>query len=273
MEIFRLFLVFIFGTAVGSFLNVVILRLPAGARLTGRSHCASCGHVLGFLDLFPILSFIFLRGKCRYCPSRISSRYIIIEAAVGILFALAFLFISPYDAAGVLTLVKFLLLISVCVVTFVVDLEHYVILENLVLSAAVAGLLINLSLDLAGGQKIFSISSLFVAGLAGAVLGALPIYILWYASKFKLGETGRWMGFGDVELMVFLGAVTGFPMVGIVLFIGVLMGGAVSVFLLLSGKKNLKSQVPFGTFLVPAAIVTMFYGERLLSWYLAILGF
>jgi leader peptidase (prepilin peptidase)/N-methyltransferase len=267
------FLCLVFGSAIGSFLNVVILRLPAGEKLTGRSHCTNCGHTLGALDLFPILSFALLRGKCRYCGHKISPRYFIIEAATGILFALAYLAVSPSSLPEAAMLAIFFLAISVCVITFVVDLEHYIILENVVLPAAGVVLLAYLVLDLAAGRSLFSAPSLFVSGLGGAALGALPIYILWYASKWKTGETGRWMGFGDVELMLFLGAFTGLPLVGLVLFIGVLLGGVISVFLLIAGKKGMKSQVPFGTFLVPGAIITMFYGEKILSWYLAILGF
>lgn len=266
-------LIFIFGLLIGSFLNVIILRVPEGESLNGRSHCVSCKHPLGVWDLFPVLSFVFLRGKCRYCGHKISSRYFIIELITGILFAGAYFFVKPVSPADFLVLLKVCAVISACIVTFVVDLEHYVILENVVLPLAAVVLGINLFLDILSSTSIFSASSLFVSGILGAALGALPIFFLWYASKWRTGETGRWMGFGDVELMLLLGAAAGFPLAGLVLFIGVLLGGFVSVFLLAFGKKKLKSHVPFGVFLAPAAIITLFYGEVILHWYLAILGF
>jgi len=154
-----------------------------------------------------------------------------------------------------------------------VDLEQYIILSNVIFSVTGVVVVINLVLDIFGGHAIFGGASLLLSGLAGAVLGALPIYALWYASKFWNGQVGQWMGFGDVELMLLLGAATGARLVGLVLFLAIVLGGIVSVFLLLFGKKTMKSRVPFGIFLTPAAIVAMFYGERILHWYLAFLGF
>jgi leader peptidase (prepilin peptidase)/N-methyltransferase len=101
----------------------------------------------------------------------------------------------------------------------------------------------------------------------------LPFWFLWYASKFKTGETGKWMGFGDVVLGLCLGAMLGWPLIGVAMFLAIILGGIVSVFLLLFTKKTAKSQIAFGTFLSLGAILALFYGERLLSWYLSILGF
>lgn len=273
MDLTLIFILFFFGCCIGSFLNVIILRFPQDQTITGRSHCFNCKHILGPLDLIPLFSFICLLGKCRYCGQKISPRYFVIEAATGILFAWAFFIIRPTDLYGFLQLLKILFVVCVCIITFVVDIEHYIILANVVLPSVVVVLAINLTLDIISRHNIFSSSSLLVSGILGAALGSLPIYAVWYASKWQLGKTGVWMGFGDVELMLFLGAAAGLPLAGAVLFIGILLGGVISLYLLAFGGKNLKSQVPFGAFLAPAAIITLFYGEKLLHWYLAILGF
>jgi leader peptidase (prepilin peptidase) / N-methyltransferase len=273
MDIIVTVIFFLLGCFFGSFLNVLILRLPQNETIGGRSHCFNCKHILGALDLIPLLSYVFLLGKCRYCGKKISPRYFIIEAITGILFAWAAFIIHPVNLYSFLQLLKLLLVVCVCVVTFVVDFEHFIILENVVLPAAVAMLILDLVLDLIGHHHIVSASSLLASGLLGAVAGAFPIFLLWYASKWWKGEAGVWMGFGDVELMLFLGAAVGFSLAGVVLFLGILLGGIISVFLLAFAGKNLKSHIPFGSFLAPAAIITIFYGEKLLHWYLAILGF
>ncbi len=272
MQVLILLLIFIFGSAVGSFLNVAILRLPEGKALTGRSACANCHQTLGIFDLIPILSFLMLGGKCRYCGKKISFRYLIIELISGLLFVWAYAAVRPVQAADFLLLLKFWLVISVCVITFVVDLEDYIILSNVVLPLTAVLWLVNLALDAIAHHAVLSVPSLFLSSLLGSIAGALPILALWYASKWRRGEAGLWMGFGDVELMLFLGAAAGLRLVGLTLFAGIILGGVVSVLLLVSGKKTLKSKVPFGVFLTPAAIVVLFYGEKLLEWYLAFLG-
>ena len=265
-------LIFLFGSALGSFLNVVILRLPKEQKLTGRSRCNNCGRTLGALDLIPLFSYLFLRGKCRYCKHKISPRYFVIEAITGILLTFAYAAILPQALTDYLLLLKVWIVICVSLVTFVVDLENFIILSGVVLPFTLVMIFINFVSDLVL-QQAFTAHSLFVSGILGAILGALPIFILWYASKWKTGESGSWMGFGDVELMLFLGAAVGVKLVGVVLFIAIISGGFISVILLASGKKTLKSRVPFGVFLTLAAVISLFFGSKILSWYLALLGF
>ena len=268
------FFTFCFGAIIGSFLNVVILRLPKEQSLGGRSRCAACGHNLGVWDLFPVFSYLFLLGKCRYCGRKISPRYLLIELACGILFAWAFYLLNPGPSfSGALVLLQWLVVIAVCLVTFVVDLERLIILFNVILPAAAFVCVLNLITDILAGRPLLSLSSHFVLGLFGAVAGILPFWLLWYASKWWAGEAGKWMGFGDVVLGLCLGAMLGWPLIGVAMFLGIILGGVVSVFLLAFAGKTIKSQVPFGTFLSLGAILALFYGEKLLSWYLSILGF
>jgi len=267
MENIFIFLAFCFGTIIGSFLNVVVWRLPRGEALTGRSHCPHCGGILGVLDLFPVFSFIFLRGRCRRCKAKISRRYLILEIVTGLLFASAVYFLQPADFVSGFELLKYFLVLSALVVVFMVDLEHFLILDQVVFPVAAAMFLLNLLLDLFGHVKILSFYSSTVSGILGAAALFGFFFLVWLLSK------GKWIGFGDVKLAVFLGLSLGWPFVLVGLMLAVLSGGIVSVFLLAFFQKTLKSQIPFGTFLAFGTVLALFYGDKLIGWYLAILGF
>src|SRR5258708_8321243 len=260
-------LIFIFGACVGSFLNVVILRLPQGLKLTGRSACPQCKNILGFWDLFPIFSFIFLQGKCRYCQKKISWRYPLIEIVTGLLFVLVWQFTNPVLPQDFVNLFRNLLVVSSLVIIFVIDWEHYLILDTVVFPVLVVVLILNGIQDLISLQPLFGWQSHFFGSLIGAGIAALPFFIIWFFSH------GQWMGFGDVKFALLLGVIFGWPLVLVNIMVAVLLGGVVSVILLLSGNKSLKSHIAFGTFLSLGAIISLFYGPWLLTWYLSYLGF
>lgn len=264
MTIFILLIIFIYGIIVGSFLNVVVLRLPNEQNLHGRSHCMSCGHLLAAKDLVPVFSFLYLRGKCRYCKQSISFRYAVIEIVCGLLFIATWLVVGL--GHGYLILIRDLILVSACLAVFVVDWEHYLILDNIIFPVSFGIFLFNVFIDISLHHNILSWSSVTIMGVIGALAGSIPFYALWAFSK------GRWMGFGDVKLMVLLGLAVGFPMVFILLFIAFILGGLVGICLLLLKLKKLQSRVPFGTFLSFAAVITVFWGEKLLKWYLSLIG-
>lgn len=261
--IFSLF----FGSIIGSFLNVVILRLPNEEKLQGRSHCFNCKKTLGYLDLFPIFSYLFLGGRCRYCKTKISVRYITIELLTGLLFALAVYFLKPLVILDYILLLKFLIAISALLVIFVVDLENFIILDSVLIFVAISVSVLNLILDIFTGVGLFNIYSNFFGGLLAAVIAWLPFFMLWYISK------GKWMGFGDVKLALVLGIILGFPNIFVGLMLSVLLGGFVSVLLLTFTSKTLQTKLPFGTFLSIGTILALFYGNSILNWYLAFLGF
>lgn len=268
-ENFNIVLIFIFffGSLIGSFLNVVILRLPLDQSLSGRSHCPVCKHVLGPIDLLPIFSYIFLLGRCRYCRAKISPRYLIIEAITGLLFAWAWLYIEPVNGLSFIILAKYWLASAVLLVVFVIDLEHYLILDGVIFPAAIVVALLNLAQDFAAHNNIWSWQSNFVSGALGVMAAVLPFFLLWSLSR------GKWLGFGDVKLAILLGMILGWPVVLVGIFWGIILGGIISVFLLALTEKNLKSKLPFGTFLAVGTIFALFYGEKFLHWYLGFLGF
>jgi len=267
MDILLLILSFVFGSCIGSFLNVVILRLPREEKLSGRSHCMHCGHQLSSLDLIPLAGYLMLLGKCRYCGRKISSRYFIIEAIVGSLFALTWWLLMPQDIFGYFRAALDFFIIAVLVAVFVIDLEHYLILDEIILPAGLLVAAANLVADLALRQPILSWHSHFISGLLAAIAAAGLFFCLWFFSK------GRWMGFGDVKLMVFLGLCLGWPKIFVCVFVAVILGGLVSVLLLAFSSKTLKSRLPFGTFLAASAVMALFFGEKLFHWYLGLLGF
>lgn len=260
-------LVFYFGTAIGSFLNVVILRLPKQQSLTGRSHCPHCGRTLSFWELFPLLSFLFLAGRCANCRKKISVRYFAIEFITGLLFLGSVFMFRPATLASWIHLIQVLFFVSISVCIFVIDFEHYLILDAITFPSAVVLFIGNAAWDLSRHQQLLSFHSATVLGLVGALAVGLPFFLVWYISR------GRWLGFGDVKLLVLLGLALLWPVVAIAVLLAIFLGGVVSMFLLASRKKTLKSQIPFGTFLAVAGVLALFFGQQLLAWYLSVLGF
>lgn len=266
MEILLYFLVFYFGAIVGSFLNVVILRLPEDQSLTGRSHCPQCRRTLGVLDLFPLFSFIFLRGRCRGCGNKISWRYFIVEAITGLLFTLCLILYFPQSTLEFLFLAKAWLVCASLITVFMIDLEHFLILDEVLVVAGVGILALNISADLAAGSAMWSLQAHTVGGVVAATAACLPFFFLWWVSD------GNWMGFGDVKFAMLLGLILGWPVWWVAIFLAILLGGVVSVGLLALGNQNLKTKIPFGTFLSLATIITLFYGEKLQTWYFTLIG-
>lgn len=262
MQILFVIFSFIFGTVIGSFLNVLILRLPAGESVLGRSHCTKCGRVLGILDLVPVVSFALLGGKCAGCKTSISRRYPIIELLTGCLFAAGFLVLSPNSAKEILSLAELWFLIALSIVVFAVDFEHFLILDSVVFPAV----LIALAFRVVFALNYAAPGHYLLLALAGALGGALPFYLIWFFSR------GKFMGFGDVKLMLPLGLVLSWPNVWVAEFLAIIIGSVVGVGLLVSEEKSLKSRLPFGCFLVVGAIAAKIWGNEILAWYLALLG-
>ena len=263
-----LILIFIFGAVIGSFLNVLILRLPQDKSVGGRSHCMNCNHELSAKELVPVFSYIFLRGKCSRCGHRISPRYWIIEIATGLLFLFTFIFFqSPFAAGGGLdwlALARALFAVSVMVVVFMIDLEHYLILDKIIFPSIVIILLLNLILD--WNSRGFINGSYFFPGLIAAA-GLFAFFGLLY-----MFSAGRWIGFGDVKLAVLLGLTLPFPFILVGVFLAFFIGSIAGVILIATGNKTLGSKVPFGTFLAASTVISLWFGQGLLDWYLRIIG-
>jgi len=237
------FLIFIFGLAIGSFLNLVICRLKTKETiLSGRSHCPKCGTVLKWFDLIPVLSFVFSLGKCRYCGKRISYQYPIVELATGLLFALIFFYFK-----NTIDILYYSTIISLLIVIFAYDLKHYIIPDKIVFP----GMIIALFYQVLNNNLYYPI-------LAGLLASGFFLFLV-------LITKGKGMGLGDVKLAGLMGLVLSWPNILIALFLSFLFGAVIGIILIIGKRKKLKSQVPFGPFLVGSTIITMFCSCFLIS--------
>ena len=245
---------FILGLIIGSFLNAVIFRLPDGKSfLTGRSECRHCHRELGPTDLVPVLSFLFLRGRCRYCKQPISWQYPLVELATGIVFAL--LCFRHGSAVGEAGLWADLIFAAFLIVIGIYDFKHFLILDRIVVPAMVLALV--------------------WAGLGGHLLASLYGALLvagFFAAQYYISR-GRWIGFGDVKLGIFLGLLLGWQLSLLLLVLAYFLGAATGLTLVFTGHKTMSSKLPLGSFLAISAIIVMLYGHGVLAWYLKLIGF
>jgi len=242
-------IIFVFGLAVGSFLNSVIYRLEKNESfLKGRSYCPHCKHILSWQDLIPTLSFLILKGKCRYCHQKISWQYPLVELVIAILFVL----ILHNTFPNFLFSIFYFLLSSFLIIIFVYDLKHYLIPDKVIYPAIFTSFLCNLILH----SKFYILNSIYSA------LGASAFFL----SIFLISR-GKWLGFGDVKLGFFMGLFLGFPNVLVALFFAYLIGAIIGIGLVLAKKKTLKSEVPFGPFLVAGTFIALFFGNQIINYY------
>ena len=253
---------FLFGACIGSFLHVVAWRLPREQAITGRSQCPHCKHTLSWYELVPLFSFILQRRRCRNCQTVIPWRYPGMEVATAVLFALTAWVIAPSNGFEYALLMRALFVVSVCIVIFLIDLEHYLILDKIVFPTAIVIVLSNVALDwLSGG---LSTSGYVVTGVMGGLAAALPFWVLWRVSR------GKWMGFGDVKFAGLMGLILGLSQVFVALFLSFMLGAIIGGGLVLAGYRQLGSKIPFGTFLTLGTLLALWWGNELLGWYLAL---
>ena len=238
---------FLFGLAIGSFLNVVIARLPTGRSIARPpSACPACSTLIRWYDNVPVLSWLWLRGRCRACRAVISWRYPAVELLTAVLFALAARQLGP-----TLDLGTALLLLAALVAITGIDLDHQIIPDVITLPGIVVGAVANLTVRPGN----------WLDTLLGIVIGGGLFLIIILAS-------GGGMGGGDMKLGAMMGAFLGWKLVLLAILLGVFAGGAVAIGLLSTGSKGRKDPVPFGPFLALGAVVSLLWGHGLLAWYL-----
>jgi leader peptidase (prepilin peptidase)/N-methyltransferase len=241
----------VLGLCVGSFLNVVIYRLPRGQSLsTPPSRCTRCGRPLRWSDNIPVISWLVLRGRCRTCGERISPQYPIVEAVTALI-ALVIVAMTPPGVVLASRLVFAALLIAL----FVIDLEHQILPNVITLPGIVIGL-------------IFSAVAPpgFVNAVLGAVLGAGVLYGI--AAAYYLWRREEGMGMGDVKMLAMIGAFLGWRAVLLTLVMASFAGAVVGVGLMTAHRGDMKYALPFGTFLALGALLAMLVGDPILEWYL-----
>ena len=249
MEFILASVLFIFGLCVGSFLNVLADRLPREESVVkGRSHCEKCRKELTWRDLIPLVSFVFLKGKCRYCRIRLSLYYPTVELTTGVMFVLAFFHVEfkIYDLGFMISLAYYLFIVSSLVVVFFTDLKYGIIPDKVIFPAALVSLLY-----LFINPNSLILNHLLSAGGAG----------LFFLFLFLITR-GKGMGFGDVKFAFLMGLVLGFPDVVVSLYIAFLTGAIVGCILIVWRKRRLKgTSIAFGPFLVLGTFLAMFWGE------------
>ncbi len=239
--------VFILGLCVGSFLNCLIYRMRKGEKPTGRSYCPKCGKKLKILELVPVFSFFALGGKCRGCGGKISWQYPLVETAAGVLFLFSALLL-PYPF-------YYFIIMAILLLIFVYDFKYFLIPEIPLFLGVFIALFYN----------FFNPSVPFWGYLFSGAGAAIFFLALWGLSG------GKWMGFGDAELSFFIGVILGFPKVLSGLFLGFLIGAITGIITIATGKAEIKSKIPFAPFLITGALISLFWGERIIQWYLNIL--
>lgn len=248
--------VFIFGICIGSFLNVCIYRMPASLSIVfPPSACPKCNSPIRFYDNIPIVSYIALKGRCRHCNSPISFRYPLVELISGG-FALC-VFLS-FGLSGE-SLVYYIFIASLIIITFI-DIDHQIIPDRITLPGI--PLAFAASFALPSVQAIDSITG-FLAG------GGILFLIAWLYNLLT-GKEG--IGGGDIKLLAMIGTLLGWKGVGFTLFTASIIGTVSGLLVIMQTRKNLKLAIPFGPFLSLGAILYVFFGPELISWYLGLLS-
>lgn len=252
-------IVFLLGLAVGSFLNVIVDRTEDGEDpIKGRSHCDNCKKKLSALDLVPLLSFLFLKGKCRYCRKKLSLYYPVIELTTAILFVISFFWIfgrftlGSADIMQTISLVILLIIISALVVIFFTDMKYGLIPFKAVLIGILAVIAWNM---------FFSTTDFTIINYLLSAFGSFVAFLLLF-----LVTRGKGIGFGDVVYVFLMGLLLGYPNIILGFYIAFISGALISLILIGAKKKKLKgSTIPFGPFLVLGTIVCLFWGESLVG--------
>ena len=251
---------FAIGASVGSFLNVVADRVPEGGSVVSpRSRCSSCKRPLSNLDMVPIFSYLWLRGRCRHCGARIPPRVFVVEISAALLFTAVYL-----KVGFSLTFVVFCAAVSLLVVVAVIDLERGLILNRILFPGLVLLLILAPFWFQIGVPRPFLGSTNMLAALANSLVAGSGAFLLFLSIALAYPQG---MGGGDVKLAGLVGLMVGFPGVLVALWIAVIVAGAVALGLLALRKKGRKDTIPFGPYLSLGGIVALLAGSDVTSAY------
>lgn len=243
------FIVFLFGIIFGSFFNVCIYRIPKGENIAfPPSHCAKCEKELKWYDLFPIISYIFLRGKCRYCKDKISIRYPIVELLTGLVYVILF-----YKFGLTLDFIKYVALISFLIIAAFIDFDTMEVYFSLSL------------VGLAGGIT-FSIVSIIQGALVKDIVVSMAIPLIIFGMLIFFTRKMQGIGTGDLEILIIISLYVNCKMIIATIMFSIVMGGIVSIILILNGKR--KIHIPFVPFIALGTFGAVMYGNEIINWYL-----
>jgi len=242
----------ILGAMVGSFLNVCIYRLPKEESIIWpRSHCPTCKKMIRFYDNIPLISYLLLRGRCRYCKGPISLQYPLVEGIT----ALSSLFLIIKFGPSLSYLFYFAFVAALIAIT-VIDLYHQIIPDGISLPGIGVGLLASLVIP----------QITFFNSLMGILLGGGSLFLVATLYEWIFKREG--MGGGDVKLLAMIGAFLGWKAVILTILLSSLIGSITGILIMILKGKDFKYAIPFGPFLSMGAVIALFYGENLIRWYL-----
>ena len=242
----------IFGAMIGSFLNVCIFRLPKEESIvTPGSHCPHCQKPIKFYDNVPLVSYILLNGRCRYCKESISIQYPLVEGITALVSLILFVRFGP-----TLSYVFYFSFIAALIVISIIDLYHQIIPDVISLPGIGVGLLASLAIPQIN----------FIDSLIGALLGGGSLFIVATLYQWLFKREG--MGGGDVKLLAMIGAFLGWKAVILTILLGSLLGSISGIIVMVLRGKDFKYAIPFGPFLSLGAVIALFYGQDLIRWYL-----
>lgn len=240
-------IIFLFGSAIGSFLNVVIYRLPLGKNLAiGRSNCPQCEHIINWYDLVPIVSYIGLRGKCRNCNAHISLRYPLVEVFTGVI-AVVTLAIKGISVLSLFVFLYAAILIAIAVI----DWDTMTIPDSLNIAIVICAIIM---IILRGEVNMFSL-------VGGFFIVSVPMLLLAMAIPGAFGG-------GDIKMMAASGLILGFANTIVAAFIGIVIGGMYAIYLMKTKDVDRKSHMAFGPYLCMGCYIAMLYGDTIIQWYL-----
>ena len=247
---------FIFGLCIGSFLNVCIYRLPASKSISHpRSSCTSCNELIPFYDNIPVLSYLLLRGRCRFCREPISLRYPVIELLTGMFALITFL---KYGLS-LEALIYFIYIAALLVITFI-DIDHQIIPDVISLPGIPLFFLAS-----------FGLSQInYLDSLIGILVGGGSLFVVAWTYSLITKKEG--MGGGDIKLLAMIGAVIGWKGVLFTIFVASAIGTLSGLLVMLKSRKGMKLKIPFGPFLAIGGIAYIFFGPQLIRWYFQLLN-
>ena len=248
--------IFIFGLCIGSFLNVCIYRLPASKSIVHpRSMCSNCGTLIAAYDNIPVLSYLWLKGRCRHCQIKISIRYPIVELLGGLLALGTFLKFGLTLEA----LIYYLFCAALLIVTFI-DIDHRIIPNVITLPG--------IPICFAASFALPTIT--YKEALLGILIGGGSLFLVAWIYSLITKKEG--MGGGDIKLLAMMGAIVGWQGVLFTIFVASLVGTLAGLAAMLQSRKGMKLAVPFGPFLSIGSITYAFFGTPLIDWYFNLLG-
>jgi leader peptidase (prepilin peptidase) / N-methyltransferase len=250
----EIFLVFVLGLIVGSFSNVCIYRIPRNESVIyPASHCPKCRNKIKPIDNIPLLSYILLKGRCRNCGSKISIQYPLVEFLTGLIYLIIYLIYG----LSIQSLAYIILSSALIIITFI-DLQEQMIPDVISLPGIVVGLILSF---------IVPYMSFINSALGALVGGGIILIIAWVGSIIFKKEA---MGGGDVKLTAMIGAFLGWRYTIISLFLGFFLGALIGIILIMTKIKKREDVIPFGPFIALGSIITLLWGEKILSWYIGI---